>query len=181
MLDPDAAAALAKELLGPLPSRWAHTQGVARTALDVAERVRDLDGNLLVAAAWVHDIGYAPSVAQTGFHHLDGAVVLAEMGEPELAGLVAHHTSGDAEAGVRGLTANLEGYEVPKPLVAAALAYCDLHTGSDGAEVDVRSRVADVNARYGAQHPVSLGLLAALPLLQEQIDLMEGLLQSKTG
>ena len=27
----------------------------------------------LVAAAWLHDIGYAPGLVQTGFHPLDGA------------------------------------------------------------------------------------------------------------
>lgn len=173
---------LAHELLGQLPARWAHTCGVARAAADIADRVRDVDGDLLVAAAWVHDIGYAPSLAATGLHHLDGAALLADKGEPELAGLVAHHTSGDAEADVRGLTVELQRIELPNPVMAAALAYCDLHTGSEGAATDVEARVADVNARYGPQHPVTRGLLAAMPLLREQVDSIERRLrQSKMG
>jgi hypothetical protein len=31
------------------------------------------DGDLLVSAALLHDIGYAPDLAMTGFHPLDGA------------------------------------------------------------------------------------------------------------
>jgi hypothetical protein len=31
----------------------------------------------LVAAAWLHDIGYAPELAKTGFHPLDGSAALA--------------------------------------------------------------------------------------------------------
>lgn len=44
----------------------------------------------LVAAAWLHDIGYAPSVRQTGFHPLDGAMFARSAGFGELvASLVA--------------------------------------------------------------------------------------------
>ncbi len=164
------------------PERWAHTCGVARVAADIAARIPGLDGDVLVAAAWVHDIGYAPGLAETGFHHLDGAAALAAMGELVLAGLVAHHTSGDAEAEARGLTARLHSFEAPTELMAAALAYCDLHVDPEGVPTDAGRRVAEVEVRYGPCHPVTRGLLAALPLLREHVDLVEALLrQSKTG
>ena len=34
----------------------------------------------LVAAAWLHDIGYAPELVETGFHPLDGARYLRREG-----------------------------------------------------------------------------------------------------
>ncbi len=67
MLNAGAAAAWAQELLVGQPERWAHTCGVARVAAEIAARIPGLDDDLLVAAAWVHDIGYAPALAETGF------------------------------------------------------------------------------------------------------------------
>ena len=42
-----------------LPRRWAHVQGVAKKAERVAASLALSDG-ALVAAAWLHDVGYAP-------------------------------------------------------------------------------------------------------------------------
>jgi hypothetical protein len=62
---------LARALLHePLPRRWAHVQGVAARARSLAS-VLEADADLLEAAAWLHDIGYAPSLATTGLHQLD--------------------------------------------------------------------------------------------------------------
>ena len=73
MSQADWAEATARKLLAkPLPRRWAHTQGVAATARSLAP-VLGPDADLVTAAAWLHDIGYAPDVAATGFHPLDGA------------------------------------------------------------------------------------------------------------
>lgn len=177
MLDAGVAAAWAQDLLAGQPERWAHTCGVARLAADIAARIPDLDGDVLLAAAWVHDIGYAPSLAESGFHHLDGASALAAKGELELAGVVAHHTSGDAEAEARGLTTQLQSFDAPSELMAAALAYCDLHADPEGVPTDVNRRVAEVEVRYGPCHPVTRGLLAALPRLREQVELIESLLR----
>jgi HD superfamily phosphodiesterase len=62
---------------------------------------------VLIAAAYLHDIGYAPTLARTGFHPLDGAVHLRELGEERLAGLVAHHSGAETEARLRGLAGQL--------------------------------------------------------------------------
>ena len=63
---------LAQELLHePLPRRWAHVRGVAARARSLAP-VLGADADLLEAAAWLHDIGYAPGLAATGLHQLDG-------------------------------------------------------------------------------------------------------------
>jgi len=176
VLNAGAAAAWAQELLVGQPERWAHTCGVARVAAEIAARIPGLDDDLLVAAAWVHDIGYAPALAETGFHHLDGAAALVATGELQLAGLVAHHTSGDDEAEARGLSAQLLSFEAPNGLMAAALAYCDLRADPQGVPTELVARVAEVQVRYGPSHPVTRGLLAALPRLRGQVDLVEALL-----
>src|SRR5260370_13010687 len=72
------AEQLARALLQkPLPRRWTHVQGVAIRARSLAP-VLGADADLLEAAAWLHDIGYAPSLATTGLHQLDGARYLRD-------------------------------------------------------------------------------------------------------
>src|SRR6478672_8703342 len=76
-LDGDAlvvkARDLAETLLGDTGQRWQHTVGVARRATSVAVAVGVGDRPALVAAAWLHDIGYAESLRRCSFHPLDGA------------------------------------------------------------------------------------------------------------
>ena len=96
---------LARALLQePLPRRWAHVQGVAARARSLAP-VLGADADLLEAAAWLHDIGYAPGLATTGLHQLDGARYLrdAQHADAMLCRLVAHHSCAIIEAGERGL------------------------------------------------------------------------------
>src|SRR4051812_13529235 len=85
---------LARHLLADLPSRWRHTVGVADRAAELADLLgADADRQLVIAAAWLHDIGYAGPVLDTGFHPLDGAAYLDRHGWPaRVAGLVAHHS-----------------------------------------------------------------------------------------
>ena len=81
------------KLAGVLPRRWAHVQGVSRCVLVVAPLFSVDDCELLVGAALLHDIGYAPELVGTGFHALDGARYLRGVGGPDrLVNLVAHHS-----------------------------------------------------------------------------------------
>jgi len=86
-----------------LPRRWAHVQGVAARARGRAP-VLGADADPL-QAAWLHDIGYAPGIATTGLHALDGARYLrdARQADGMLCRLVAHHSCAVVEAGERGL------------------------------------------------------------------------------
>ncbi len=70
----------AARLLGTSSDRWDHVVGVAAAARAVVEVVPAEDLDLLVAAAWLHDIGYSPAIAGTGFHPLDGARHLRSLG-----------------------------------------------------------------------------------------------------
>jgi hypothetical protein len=58
-----------------------------------------------VAAAWLHAIGYAPSIGHTRFRPLDGARHRRDQGWPtSVVNLVAHHSGARFEAEERGLT-----------------------------------------------------------------------------
>ncbi|WP_117209488.1 HD domain-containing protein [Allorhizocola rhizosphaerae] len=143
---------LARQLLAEaLPTRWAHTQGVARAAESIADIV-DEDAETLICAAWLHDIGYAPGLAQTGFHPLDGARYLRDKqrADERLCRLVAHHSCAVIEAGKRSLAAELVAEFPPVGgLVAEALTYCDMTTSPRGEPVDVQQRLREILGRYG--------------------------------
>ena len=146
------AERLARQLLeDPLPRRWAHVQGVAAQARSLAPMLGD-DAGLLEAAAWLHDIGYAPGVAVTGSHPLDGPRYLrdAEHADPRLCGLVAHHSCDSIEAEERGLADELR-HEFPhvSPVLEDALAYCDMTTTPNGHVVSVHDRLTEIVDRYG--------------------------------
>ena len=123
----------------PLPRRWAHVRGVAARARGFTD-VLGTDADLLEAAAWLHDIGYAPSLAGTGLHQLDGARYLRDTQHADamLCRLVAHHSGAIIEAGERGLADILSSEFDPAPDVpASVLTYCDMTTSPDGEPVPV--------------------------------------------
>ncbi|MEV1292740.1 HD domain-containing protein [Pseudonocardia sp. NPDC049635] len=143
-----------------LPQRWRHVQGVARRAERVAEYLCPAEGELLVAAAWLHDIGYAPPLVETGFHPLDGARALRrQLGTGErLWGLVAHHSGAIHEARVLGLDDQLDEFADDYSLVRNLLWYLDMTTSTDGKVVSFTDRMADVRARYSAGHYLNRAL-----------------------
>jgi|SRR5450755_3407748 hypothetical protein len=151
----------------PLPRRWAHVQGVAATARTLAPVLR-ADADLVTAAAWLHDIGYAPALADTGFHPLDGARYLRDTqhADAELCRLVAHHSCAITEAAERGLAADLSREFPPaRRDLADALIYCDMTTGPDGQRLPVEQRLADIRDRYDAGSPVSRAIARSAPQL----------------
>jgi hypothetical protein len=144
---------LAEALLTDLPQRWAHTAGVARRAAELCAGMgmAAADRDRVVAAAWLHDIGYAGPVRDTGFHPLDGGRFLRRSGwTARISALVAHHSGACYVAEVRGLGHELAEFPRETSPVADALTYADQTVGPDGARVDVRSRMAEMLARHGS-------------------------------
>ena len=164
-----------ERLLSPLGRRWRHARMVADTARQLTIGLAPEDADVLVAAGYLHDIGYAPDLAITGFHALDGARHLRGVGHGRLAGLVAHHTQGRHEAKLRGLEEALAEFDDEDSLVSAALAYCDLTTGPSGERMMPGQRLLDVEARYGEVSPVTKGLRAAWPELMDAVRQVEAL------
>jgi HD superfamily phosphodiesterase len=74
------AADLTRYIVYSDPHRFAHSQAVARRAEFLALAVEPASASLLVAAAWLHDIGYAPRLRDTGYHPIDGSRHLKSIG-----------------------------------------------------------------------------------------------------
>jgi hypothetical protein len=150
----DVARRTAGRLLQEVEPRWAHTQGVARRAESVVGAVRPADRPILVAAAWLHDIGYAPGIRRTGFHPLDGALHLREQQwQPSIVGLVAHHSGARYVAEAWGLGGLLRSFDDVDDALADALTYADQTIGPDGEPMDVEDRLEDMLRRHGADSP----------------------------
>ena len=166
------AEGLARALLaGSLPRRWSHVQGVAARARTLKPSLGP-DADLIEAAAWLHDIGYLPELAQTGLHGLDGARYLRDVqhAEPLLCRLVAHHSCAVIEAEERGLAHVLTREFTPPPqTLADALTFCDMTTSPDGDQVHVTRRLAEIHDRYGTGHLVSRSIRRATPLILEAV------------
>ena len=168
MGQPNWARELASDLLAvSLPHRWAHTEGVAVQARSLTP-IFAQDAELLEAAAWLHDIGYAPDLVETDFHPLDGARYLRDAvhADGDMCRLVAHHSCAVIEADERGLAAVLlEEFPLPRDDLADALTYCDMTTGPDGSRLSVDRRLAEIRSRYGPHHLVSRSIRrASFPL-----------------
>lgn len=162
-LQPAAAETLAHQLLADaLPRRWSHVVAVAAKARRIASSLEQ-DGELLETTAWVHDVGYAPPVATTGFHPLDGARFLAAQAAPaRVVDLVAFHSSAWAEAREFGLAKELATFEDERSLTRDLLWYCDMTTGPDGTDLGFEDRMAEVRERYGPDHYVTRALDAGM-------------------
>ncbi|WP_093838602.1 HD domain-containing protein [Streptomyces aidingensis] len=160
-------------LAGPLPRRWAHSQGVAARARALAPLFGD-EAELLEAAAILHDIGYAPELASTGFHPLDGGRYLHARPEADdrITRLVAHHSFAALEAEERGLRPALEA-EFPlleNPQLVEALVCCDMTTTPDGLPTSSRERIAEIRSRYGDDSIVGRFIRRAEPHIHEAVD-----------
>jgi hypothetical protein len=133
----------------------------------------------LEAAAWVHDIGYSPELALTGFHPLDGARWLRDQSWPtETCRLVAWHTESVEEARLYGFHRELAAEFVPPPpLVSAALAGADLTSSPTGERWDAERRLADILKRYPPGSIVHEDTRASLPVLRGAVREIESLLR----
>ena len=150
----DVLRALYGDLLVELTSaRFEHSlsvgQKVATIAADAPAGVR---ADLVVAGA-LHDIGYSQRLAHLGFHPIDGARALVEMGfSPIVCDLVATHTLAAYEARERGLDLDLfDPFLSDHPAIEhlrQMLSWADLTTGPTGAPVTVVQRVDEILDRY---------------------------------
>lgn len=166
------AEGVARDQLQRLPRRWKHVQGVAEQAETATGFVDDPD--MLVAAAWLHDVGYAPELVKTGFHPVDGATYLRDIGATErLCALVANHSCAHVEARRRDVP--LEWADERTPL-RDALWWADMTTTATGERTDFESRLTDIERRYGPDHVVTQSIREAEPELAGAIRRTESLL-----
>ncbi|MPY63697.1 HD domain-containing protein [Streptomyces spongiae] len=160
----------------PLPRRWAHSLGVAKRARSLSPILGD-DADLLEAAAVLHDVGYSPSIATTGFHPLDGARFLRhqEGADERVVRLVAHHSCALLEAEERGMRPELEGeFQLERPELVDALIYCDMTTTPDGTHTTPAERLDEIVQRYGPDTIVGRFIQRATPEIHGAAERVEG-------
>ena len=162
----ERARRAAEVRLAPMATRLAHVRGVAAAAERLVERIDPLEADSLVAAAWLHDVGYAPSVRSTGFHSLDGAVFVRAEGFPALVvSLVAYHTGAVFEARERGLSEALAEFAEPPDFLLDVLTCADMTTGPDGSQVRADDRLSEILSRYAEDDPVHRAITLSTPTL----------------
>ncbi|WP_460707919.1 HD domain-containing protein [Myceligenerans halotolerans] len=172
---PAEAAVVLKRALPTGSHRLAHSLAVGRKAEAIAGVLEPERARLVVAAAFLHDIGYAEAATDTGMHQLDGARHLRGLGgEDRLCRLVAHHTFARIEARNKRLDGVLEA-EFPPPdgtLVDLLdlVTFCDLTTSSAGEPVTVAARFAGIFERYAPQHVVAVTMREAEPFARDLVE-----------
>jgi predicted hydrolase (HD superfamily) len=161
------AKVLAKKMLAALPVRLAHVAGVARAA---ATQLAIVEIDELIAAAWLHDIGYARSIAFTGFHPLDGARYLQAVGYPDLVvSLVAFHSAATVEAEERGMLNELLEFALPPVDLLDALTFADMTTARDGSATSIDNRLIEVFERYRPGDAVFRAVTRSEPSLRDSV------------
>lgn len=174
---PEQAADLSRALLAGNGTRLRHVHQAGTVAQGLAVLFTPEEHRLLVAAAALHDIGYAPELAHTGFHPLDGGTFLSDQGySPRLAGLVAHHSHAQLLAPDDSIRRLLRRFPDEESLLSDALAYSDMHSHPSGAPVLAEDRIADINRRH--QNPRAYERMGAL---QASIDRVRSALALGTG
>lgn len=172
------ACEVASVRLRGLTRRLAHVQGVASRAAEVVAALAVPEAAEVVAAAWLHDVGYAPDVAVTGFHPVDGARLAAALGFSPLAvSLIAHHTGAAVEARERGLTDALSEFPVPPEELLDVVTFADLTTSPTGEPIDAADRIAEILGRYSADDPVHRAVTASAPSLLATVARVNGRLR----
>jgi hypothetical protein len=162
----DDAITLAGELLKPLSRRWRHVQGVGVVASLLAQGLSDDEAATLVVSAWLHDVGYAPAIATTWFHPLDGARFLEHEGLPAVVvSLVAYHSGAIYEADERDLSRALSEFTEPPAHLLARLTAADMSTSPDGDPIQARKRIAEILSRYPEGDPVHRAVSSSGPEL----------------
>lgn len=150
----NVARALAQSLLIDQPARWQHTIAVARRCEQLATAVATQDQEIVLIAAWLHDIGYSGTVRDTGFHPLDGARYLARLGWPaRVCALVARHSGAVFVADAMGLHDALAVFPDEQSRASDALTYADQTVGPHGELVSIGWRMADMLTRHGPASP----------------------------
>jgi hypothetical protein len=174
-----AAADLTHDILDAVPDRLAHSQGVARRAQLLTLTVEPHQAGLLVAAAWLHDIGYAPGLRDTDFHPLDGARHLRAIGwPPAICNLVAHHSGARFVARVRKLDRELDAYPFSEDAVSDALTTADQTTGMHGEAMLPEARMRDMLERHGPDSANALAHPQREPYLRAAAGRVTGRLDS---
>lgn len=168
------ARQVSERFVKPLGRRWDHVQAVATRAEELGDAVAESERPTLVAAAWLHDIGYSPEVGHTRFHPLDGARYLKANGwSDSVVNLVAHHSGARFEAEQRGMADQLAEFPFRDTALLDALVTADLTVGPNGERVSYDERILEILSRYPASDPVHRAWVVAAPVMRAAVERTE--------
>ncbi len=102
-----------------------------------------INEDLAFCAALLHDIGYIPEAAHTGFHPLDGYNFLLQRGYPQLAKLICAHSSSPEEALLR----NIGPLDESNDIIAKLITFWDVQVKQGGEIVSYTERIRDILAK----------------------------------
>jgi hypothetical protein len=166
----DAARQLGRMHLQVFSDRWRHTEAVVDRADECTRSLLPKDRAVLLAAAWLHDLGYALAISKTGFHPLDGARFLEAFGiDRRVVCLVAHHSGAAFEAAERGFAVELAVYGREVGPVMDALTCADMTVGPEGQRVTFEQRIAEILDRYPEDDPVHRAIMRARVELESAV------------
>ena len=145
---------LAKRIMSEDPDRVRHLAAVAERAEALSVTVPATMVDTLVASGWLHDVGYAPALRQTGFHPLDGAMYLRGEGWPDpVCALIAHHSGSRFVARICGLDGPLREFEFVEDPSSDVLTAADNTARQDGSLVTISERLCEKLQRHGPDWP----------------------------
>lgn len=145
-----------------LPRRLAHSLAVGRQAENHGY------DETVVAAAYLHDIGYGQDLIDTGFHPIDGARYLrAACWSEDIVSMVAFHTGAEYEARSRNLSRELGRFDRPDQNRIDHVTYCDCCTTPTGQLTTPAERINEILSRYPSDHVVHQTIQVSKPYLLE--------------
>ena len=156
-----------------LAERWQHSRAVAARAVRLAVTVPPTDRAVLVAAAWLHDMGARRHPGHQ-LHPLDGGLHLRAVGWDErIVGLVAHHSGARFVSERRGLGLLTRQFEFEDDAVSDALTYADQTVGPWGRPMVVHDRIDEAINRHGPASATARARTARVPYLLAVADRVE--------
>jgi hypothetical protein len=170
-----------RQILGQDRCRWAHTLGVVRVVRESLTLVAFEERSLVLAAAYVHDLGHARPLRVTGCHALDGAMYVRAAGHLQLASAVAQHSGARCEAALRGLEKEMSTFTRMESSALDLLTYGDLKTDHQGCRCSVDERFEGIAIRYGNEHIVTRALRLAEPELRQSVSRVESWLRADSS
>jgi hypothetical protein len=131
-----------------------------------------------ITAAYLHDVGYGHPV--TGFHPIDGAILLESLGySPVVCHVVAFHSASVVEADVRGLDLavfdRFKATDVAElDVVDAFMWWADMTIGPNGEAFTVDERLDEILRRYEPGSIVHTAISRAEPLIRTMVQRASG-------
>jgi hypothetical protein len=128
----------------------------------------------LIAVAWLHDIGYAPALQETGFHPLDGALYLQMQGwDDRLVALVGHHSGARFVPVEPSFASVMTEFDFEDGPVSDALTYAEQTVGPHGRRMTVPYRVVETITRHGVESSNGRASVERVPYLLAVADRVE--------